>query len=247
MKPLKTALMAFVLALAPSIAGASHAAPEISDVTTGSGEQAVAYAEVVVHYTGWLMDGSKFDSSLDRDEPFRFTLSAGQVIPGWEMGVQGMRTGGKRILVIPPDLAYGKRGAGNVIPPDATLKFEVELIKVIPPKFKNIDNAELKNLLAKGTKIVDIRRPEEWKETGVVEGSKLLMSFDEKGNLSAGFLPELLSYAPRGEPVILICRTGSRTGFMSNLLSRKFGYSKVLNVENGIVEWIADGNPVVKP
>ena len=83
-----------------------------------------------LHYTGWLADGTKFDSSLDRNQPFSFPLGAGQVIKGWDEGVAGMKVGGKRTLIVPPALGYGARGAGNVIPPNATLKFEVQLLDV---------------------------------------------------------------------------------------------------------------------
>ncbi len=102
----------------------------IEDLTVGSGDEAVAGKSVLVHYTGWLTNGSKFDSSKDRGEPFDFRLGAGQVIPGWDDGVTGMKVGGKRKLTIPPEMAYGSRGAGGVIPPNATLVFEVELLAV---------------------------------------------------------------------------------------------------------------------
>jgi FKBP-type peptidyl-prolyl cis-trans isomerase FkpA len=108
---------------------------QYDDTTTGSGDAARSGQQVSVHYTGWLHDpsqpdgrGRKFDSSKDRGQPFRFGLGAGQVIGGWDEGVQGMQVGGTRVLLIPPQLGYGARGAGGVIPPNATLVFEVELL-----------------------------------------------------------------------------------------------------------------------
>ena len=102
----------------------------IEDLVLGDGEVAAAGQRVTVHYTGWLTNGSKFDSSKDRNDPFMFGLGQGQVIRGWDEGVQGMKVGGTRKLTIPPDLGYGARGAGGVIPPNATLVFEVELLGV---------------------------------------------------------------------------------------------------------------------
>ena len=100
------------------------------DHILGTGEAAVAGKEVVVHYSGYLADGTKFDSSHDRGAPFTFVLAQGRVIKGWDEGVAGMKKGGKRTLIIPPDLGYGERGAGGVIPPNATLMFEVELLDI---------------------------------------------------------------------------------------------------------------------
>jgi FKBP-type peptidyl-prolyl cis-trans isomerase FkpA len=102
----------------------------IEDLTVGAGETAAAGRSVTVHYTGWLTDGTKFDSSKDRGDPFVFPLGARHVIAGWDEGVQGMRVGGVRKLTIPAALGYGARGAGGVIPPNATLVFEVELLGV---------------------------------------------------------------------------------------------------------------------
>jgi FKBP-type peptidyl-prolyl cis-trans isomerase FkpA len=101
---------------------------EIEDQIVGDGEEAIAGQTVEVHYTGWLTDGTKFDSSHDRNETFSFKLGGGQVIAGWDQGVAGMKVGGARKLTIPPEMGYGERGAGGVIPPNATLVFKVELI-----------------------------------------------------------------------------------------------------------------------
>ena len=105
---------------------------QVEDTVVGTGAEAAPGRNVTVHYTGWLYEdevqGAKFDSSKDRDEPFVFALGAGMVIKGWDEGVQGMKEGGQRTLIIPASLGYGARGAGGVIPPNATLKFDVELL-----------------------------------------------------------------------------------------------------------------------
>jgi FKBP-type peptidyl-prolyl cis-trans isomerase FkpA len=134
LKGIMKSLFAIFLALNFSLASAADLAK--TDSVVGKGKEAVAGRTVEVHYTGWLYEaaapsqrGKQFDSSAGRG-PFSFPLGAGRVIKGWDEGVAGMKVGGKRTLLIPPELAYGKRGAGGVIPPDATLVFDVELLDV---------------------------------------------------------------------------------------------------------------------
>ncbi|CAN4279559.1 FKBP-type peptidyl-prolyl cis-trans isomerase [Pseudoxanthomonas sp. LjRoot125] len=133
--------LAFLAACAPSgpPPGGSVAELQRLDTQAGTGTVATSGSDVTVHYTGWLYDenasdkhGMKFDSSVDRGEPFTFLLGAGQVIRGWDEGVAGMKVGGKRTLLIPSDLGYGSSGAGGVIPPGASLVFDVELLDVKP-------------------------------------------------------------------------------------------------------------------
>ena len=137
-------LLVSLTAPSPMALGAADGAPgkmtelmsglKYTDTNVGTGTEATKGHKVSVHYTGWLYNngakGAKFDSSLDRGQPFGFTLGAGQVIRGWDEGVAGMKIGGKRTLIIPPELGYGARGAGGVIPPNATLMFDVELLGV---------------------------------------------------------------------------------------------------------------------
>lgn len=141
MKRLSAAATLAVLLLSCSPPTPVSSAPpekfEITDVAVGSGDSIASGKTAVVHYTGWLFDkgaadhkGKKFDSSRDRGEPFRFSVGGGQVIKGWDQGVVGMKVGGQRRLVIPPDMGYGARGAGNAIPPNATLLFDVELLAI---------------------------------------------------------------------------------------------------------------------
>jgi len=103
----------------------------LEDIRIGDGALCTGRGQTaIVHYTGWLEDGTKFDSSRDRDDPFSFPVACGYVIPGWDEGVQGMKVGGLRKLTVPSALAYGERGAGGVIPPNATLVFEIELLEI---------------------------------------------------------------------------------------------------------------------
>lgn len=140
MRPASAFLAFLLLMTIPACAKPAAAPPDslvIEDLAVGEGVEIQAGQTAVVHYTGWLYDesaadkkGRKFDSSRDRNQPFAFSLAAGEVIPGWDEGVAGMRVGGRRLLTIPPAMAYGASGAGGVIPGNATLVFDVELLAI---------------------------------------------------------------------------------------------------------------------
>lgn len=229
------------------LSAASAAELQIRDLAKGTGDEANVGETVTVHYTGWLMDGTKFDSSLDRDQPFSFTLGEGRVIPGWEQGVEGMKVGGKRELIIPPELGYGAQGAGGVIPPNATLKFDVELLGVKGKKYTDLDNAAFKAMLTEGKTVIDIRRPEEWKSTGVVPGSHLITFFDKQGTTNPNFGSELqkLLSSPN-DAVVFICRAGNRSAALSEYLAGQAGFTNVSHVKEGIVSWISSGGDVTQ-
>ena len=219
---------------------------EVIIVKEGTGPVAVLHSLLSVHYSGWLENGTKFDSSLDRGAPLKFTIGIGQVIPGWDAGIKGMKVGETRILNIPPHLAYGKKGAGNIIPPNAALKFEVSLLDVELPKYKNISNSELQSSIDKGIKIFDIRRKDEWASTGVVDGSIKLTAINKIGKLMPNFFDDLNSFTKKDDKIILICRTGNRSAILANYLSSNLGYSNVYNVTHGIKQWIEAKLPIVK-
>lgn len=224
---------------------AAQAELQITDIEKGSGEEANVGETVFVHYTGWLMDGTKFDSSVDRGTPFSFTLGERRVIQGWEQGVEGMQVGGKRELIIPPHLGYGPAGAGGVIPPNATLKFEIELLDVKGKKYSDIGNDELKAKLAAGSTVIDIRRPDEWQQTGTIPGTHLITFFDESGKPNPNFGKEIQSLISNpNDEVVILCRTGARSKALSDYLASKAGLTNVANVQHGITSWIADGGDV---
>ena len=216
-------------------------------IAEGAGETAQSGMQVSVHYQGRLTDGTIFDDSQKRGTPFSFTLGSGQVIPGWEQGIAGMKIGEKRVLTIPPELGYGTAGAGGVIPPNATLVFDVELIAVmIPPKLVDAKPDDLKAAQKKGVVVIDIRRAEEWAETGIIKGAHTITAFTQSGQLHPEFQTKFTSIVTTPDtPVMLYCRTGNRTGIIGNALVSQLGYRDVTHLSDGIVGWTAGGAPVV--
>jgi len=226
---------------------ASEPEVQIKDLEVGTGPQAELGARVKVHYTGWTMDGKQFDTSRDTDTPFEFSLGAREVIRGWDIGLQGMRVGGKRELIIPPELAYGKRGYTDAIPPNSTLKFEVELLDTFRNRVTNVNNEELAKLIQRGVPVIDLRRPNEWAETGVIEGSKLITAFLEMQRFSPDFLRTLKATVGKTDEFIMIDKDGRRSTYLSRVLADRKGYTNIYNAKHGIEKWIKDGNAVVKP
>ena len=199
--------------------------------------------KVKVHYTGTLLDGTVFDSSIPRKKPFEFILGKGQVIRGWEQGILGMKVGEKRKLFIPPELAYGESGSGDSIPPNSQLIFNVELINVeIPPALANVNSQQLIQAQKNNALIIDIRRSEEWIETGIIDGAKTITAFTKEGNLHPQFR-EIFFPLVKGldESILLYCRTGNRSAMIGNALVDQLGFTNVMHLSGGIVEWKDQG------
>ena len=213
----------------------------------GSGDSAETGMSVSVHYTGKLEDGTVFDSSIPRGQPFTFTLGAGQVIKGWDLGVEGMKLGEKRSLVIPPHLGYGIRGAGATIPPNATLIFDIELLEVtMPITLRDLSPNDFIDARENGGIVIDIRREEEWKETGILQGSNTITAFTKDGNIHPDFPKKFFDLINDIDvPILLYCRTGNRTGVLGQALIEQVGQTNVSHLSEGIVGWKKQGHPTV--
>jgi rhodanese-related sulfurtransferase len=238
-----------LLLLASIILGKTAVAAElqIEIITEGDGVVAEAGTRVSVHYEGRLEDGEVFDASRPRGEPFAFTIGAGQVISGWEQGVTGMKIGETRRLTIPPELGYGAAGAGGVIPPNATLTFEIELLDVTEAVILGEATPDaLLQAQADGVVIIDIRREDEWRETGIIEGAETVTAFQASGRVDPDFLDNFRSLAPsRDTPIMLYCRSGNRTTGLGNALIDQLGFTDVTHLSDGINGWLAADKPTV--
>ena len=228
-----------VIALTIGFNTPSHAQPAdlvIEDQVIGEGELAVRHARISVHYTGRLEDGTKFDSSVDRNQPFQFLLGVGQVIQGWDQGFAGMRVGGKRRLTIPSHLAYGEQGQGT-IPPNATLVFEVELLGVLPPPYETLTPAQVADEAGgENTMIVDIRNDKVARESGVIDNSVVISAFAEDGGILPDFRERLIAGVPTDKRVIIVDGDGVIAADLA-LLMGNAEWSEVGYLDGGIEAW----------
>jgi len=233
-----------------SIMGSAAMADElkIEVMQEGNGDVAEHGQRVTVHYEGRLTDNTVFDASRPRGQPYSFYIGAGQVIQGWEQGVAGMKIGEIRRLIIPAELGYGAAGAGGVIPPNATLVFDIELLAVsMPISLGQATPADLIKAQKDGVTIVDIRRPHEWSKTGIIEGAETINAFKANGGLQPDFQQQFMTLVFSQEtPVFLYCHMGARTTNPGTALIEQLGFLHITHLTGGILSWKADGYKTVK-
>ena len=210
---------------------------QILEDIPGDGLEVVNHSKVSVHYIGKLEDETEFDNSYKRNQFFEFQIGTRQVILGWETGLLGMKKGGKRKIFIPYQLAYGEKGAGQLIPPKSNLIFEIEVFKVIPPKYKVIDSNQLKLAMSDNDfVIIDIRNSNEINKSGKIPGSISIKAFDEKGNFLQEFLNKYQEIIQPENKVIFVSQTGVISSILANGFVEQLDQKNIYHLIGGINE-----------
>ena len=208
---------------------------QIIEEVLGDGLEVTNHSKVSVHYIGRLEDNNEFDNSYKRNQPFQFQIGVRQVILGWETGLLGMKEGGKRTIFIPYKLAYGESGAGDLIPPKSNLIFEIELLKVVPPKYIQLDSYQLKLAMSDDSfTILDIRNSNERNKSGIIPGSVLLTAFDTKGNFLPDFLNGYQEIIKPGNKVIFVSEEGTISSILANGFVEQLNQVNIYNLKEGI-------------
>ena len=217
----------------------------LSDIP-GDGLKIEEHFKLKVNYRGFLEDGTEFDNSFKRNQPFMFQIGLRQVIQGWEEGLIGMQVGGKRSIKIPPNLAYGSTGINDLIPPNATLIFEIEIIDALPPGYKKIYPFQLKDKQKDGFKVVDIRTSEERKKTGIIKRSIKITAFDKQGNFKPNFLDDFEKKIKTKDSVIFVSQKGDISAILANGFVEQLGKKNIYTLVGGIEKWIFEDRELIK-
>ena len=207
---------------------------QIVNEIVGNGLEVKNHSKVSVHYIGKLEDNTVFDSSYDRGQLFDFQIGVRQVILGWETGLLGMKEGGKRTIFIPYELAYGESGAGSLIPPKSNLIFEIEVIKVIPPGYKEIDGYQLKLAMTGDFKIIDIRTNDEIINSNKIPGAIYITAFDKNGNFFPDFFDKYKENVQIGEKVIFVSQNGDISSILANGFVEQLKQINIYHLKDGV-------------
>ena len=219
---------------------------QITNIVEGEGTEIINHSKIQVHYTGKLQDGTKFDSSYDRGQPFSFQIGLREVIKGWEIGLMGMKVGGKRTLIIPPELAYGDRGAGDLIPPNAALTFDIEIVAVKHPGYGLIKVDDIKILKEDGYKFIDIRTEKERENTGIISGSLEITAFDIYGNFVPEFMKTFRDLVELDDNIVFISNEGEIASMLANGFVEQLNATNMYALKGGIQQLIKENYKLEK-
>ena len=219
---------------------------QITNIVEGEGTEIINHSKIQVHYIGKLQDGTKFDSSYDRGQPFSFQIGLREVIKGWEIGLMGMKVGGKRTLIIPPELAYGDRGAGDLIPPNATLTFDIEIVAVKHPGYGLIKADDIKRLKEDGYKFIDIRTEKERENTGIISGSLEITAFDIYGNFVPEFMKTFRDLVELDDNIVFISNEGEIASMLANGFVEQLNATNMYALKGGIQQLIKENYKLEK-
>ena len=213
---------------------------EIITDKPGTGKKIIKHSWVQLEYTGSFENGKVFDTNIGKDRPLVVQMSMKEVIPGFEQGIIGTTKGTKRKIKIPAELAYGKKGGGDIIPPNTDLIFEFEVIDVLDPSYKSVSSDELIDMIENNAVALDIRTEEEWDKTGVIKGSFPETAFDKNGKFQVYVMDKIRALAASQSQdvnLIFISHDGETASMLANSFSEDLGFTNVSVLKGGIKAW----------
>ena len=213
---------------------------EIITDKPGTGKKIIKHSWVQLEYTGSFENGKVFDTNIGKDRPLVVQMSMKEVIPGFEQGIIGTTKGTKRKIKIPAELAYGKKGGGDIIPPNTDLIFEFEVIDVLDPSYKSVSSDELIDMIENNAVALDIRTEEEWDKTGVIKGSFPETAFDKNGKFQVYVMDKIRALAASQSQdvnLIFISHDGETASMLANSFSEDLGFTNISVLKGGIKAW----------
>ena len=216
---------------------------EIITDKPGTGKKIIQHSWVQLEYTGSFENGKVFDTNIGKDRPLVVQMSMKEVIPGFEQGIIGTTKGTKRKIKIPAELAYGKKGGGDIIPPNTDLIFEFEVIDVLDPSYKSVSSDELIEMIENNAVALDIRTEEEWDKTGVIKGSFPETAFDKNGKFQVYVMDKIRALAASQSQdvnLIFISHDGETASMLANSFSEDLGFTNVSVLKGGILQWLKE-------
>ena len=216
---------------------------EIISDKPGKGKKIMKHSWVQLEYTGSFENGKVFDTNIGKDRPLVVQMSMKEVIPGFEQGIMGTTKGTKRKIKIPAELAYGKKGGGDIIPPNTDLIFEFEVIDVLDPSYKSVSSDELIDMIENNAVALDIRTEEEWDKTGVIKGSFPETAFDKNGKFQVYVMDKIRALAASQSQdvnLIFISHDGETASMLANSFSEDLGFTNVSVLKGGILQWLKE-------